>query len=277
MVAQLVHWLTFSTHLSGHPTTPVRRASSGQDYTTQPRAIVRDTHTNHFDERYLLSTQYRETYSTEHRSNTGSSADDAFVDTTPGLASQEQFDQDVMIYYQGIDDSSLAAQFLNLDDEAWPCTDQIATVEPDPLATPSSSLSSVSTEDVPEWELEPSSLQLLDMKKFETVTDFDGEEKSTPWPWGDYVYRPRTPVSYPDPVECVMEYQFAQIEKTLREELMEAMAQEAIRDGMKATKRKEREARRLAKERRRIGRESCHPTLVAFNNQVIRGRTIYNP
>ena len=224
-----------------------------------------------------------ETDSARYPSDTGSFSGEASIDTIPGLGSQEQFDQEVMIYYHGIDDSSLASQFLNLDDEAWPCTDQMMTAELDSPVSPFSSLSSVSTGDTLGWELEPNSLHLFDMKKFETVTDFDGGKNTTPWPWGDYNYRPPTPLGYLDPGEYAMEYQFAEIEKALREELMEAMAQEAILDGRKAMKRREVRERREERERRerrkrrRVEREDDRPITFAFNNQVVRGRTIYNP
>lgn len=179
-----------------------------------------------------------------------------------------------MIYYHGIDDSSLASQFLNLDDEAWPCADQMTTSKPDSLASPSSSLSSVSTGDTLEWDLEPTSLHLVDMAKFETVADFDGGEKMSPWPWGDYKYRPPSPKTYLDPEAYFVENQLTAIENMLREQLTEAMAQEAILDGMKAMKRREKEERR---KRRKLEREDNRPITLAFDNQMVRGRTIYNP
>ena len=177
-----------------------------------------------------------------------------------------------MIYYQAIDDSSLAAQFLNLDDETTPCTNQITTPELDSPSTPSSSLSSATTGGSLDWELESTSLQFLDMKKFETVTDFDGGEKITPWPWGDYKYRPPTPLEYLDPIEYAMEYQLAEIEKALRDELMEIMTQQAIHEGKKATAGRQRRGGKGP-----AARESGEPTTLAFNGQVVRGRTIYNP
>ena len=271
--------MTFYIYPSGHPTPSRLRASLDEDYTTQLGAALQDTHTDTVDEGPLRPTQ---SGSTEYYSYAGSSTETS-VDIIPAPGSQEQFDQDVMIYYHGIDDASLASQFLNLDDdEVWPCTDQTVTTKLDSPVSPSSSLSSTSTGDTLEWELEPSSLHLYDMKKFETVIDFDGTVKTTPWPWGDFKYRPPSPPRYLEPEECAMEYQFLEIEKMLREQLTEAMAQEAIRDGRRAMRRRkriERRERRAEKEMRRrkkLEREDDRPIIFAFNNQAIRGRTIYN-
>ena len=71
-----------------------------------------------------------------------------------------------------------------------------------------------------------------------------------------------------------MELEFAAIMRMLREELTEAMAEEVIRDGEKAAKLRELKERR---EKWEVEREIFHPSLVAFNAQVIRGRIIYNP
>jgi len=109
----------------------------------------------------------------------------------------------------------------------------------------------------------------------------DGEKKTTPWPWGNYQYRPPTPPTYFDPEGYVMEFQLAEVDRALREELTEVMAQEAILDGnqgrSETTKRRETEDRKEGKKKRRIEKEYYRPTTVAFNNQVVRGRTIYNP
>ena len=274
------HRLTLSIHLSGHPTQSWRRASPDEDYSTQSEVASQDTDIDDVDEGFTQQTQSGETSSAEDFSDTESSSEEGSVDTAPVLGSQEQFDQEVMIYYGGIDDSSLASQFLNLDDEAWPCTDQTMTTESDSLVSSSSSLSSVSAGDTLEWELEPSSLHLFDMAKFETVADFDGGEKISPWPWGDYKYRPPSPQTYLDPEAYFVEDQLNAIKNMLREELTEAMAQEAILDGKKAMKRREREERREEKERRKkrkLEREDNRPITLAFDNQMVRGRTIYNP
>jgi len=273
------HRLTLSIHLSGHPTQSRRRASPEEDYSTQSEAASQDTDIDDVDEGFT-QTQSEETSSAEDFSDTESSSDEGSVDITPVLGSQEQFDEEVMIYYGGIDESSLASQFLNLDDEAWPCTDQMVTTEPDSLVSSSSSLPSVSTGDTLGWELEPSSLHLIDMAKFETVADFDGGEKTSPWPWGDYKYRPPSPQTYLDPEAYFVEDQLTAIKNMLREELTEVMAQEAILDGKKAMKRREREERREERERRKrrkFEREDNRPITLAFDNEMVRGRTIYNP
>ena len=267
------HRLTLSIYLSGHPTLVQRSVSLDEGYFTQSE----DTHIDDIDDGFTHQTQPEGSGSANHLSDTGFYPSEPSIDTIPG--SQEQFDQEVMIYYNGIDDSSLASQFLNLDDEAWPCTDQIVTPELDSLASPSSSLSSVSTGDTLEWELEQNSLHLVDMQKFETFVDFDGNMKTTPWPWGDYKYQPPTLPSYFDPQECAIEYQLLEIEKMLREQLTETMAEEAILEGKRAMDRKEKRERRERSERRWKMRaeKDNRPTTLAFDNEVVRGRTIYNP
>ena len=180
-----------------------------------------------------------------------------------------------MVYYHSIE-ASLVSQFLNLDDDsAW--DDQTATIDDTQSpTTPSSTPAGTVTGDTSGWDLEPTSFHLLDMRKFETVTDFDGEEKAVPWPWGDYKYQPATPQTYLDPEEYLAECQLKEIEGMMREELMEAMAQEAIAAG-KETKRKQRKEGRKGPVKR-VKREDDQPvtSTVAFNNQVVRGRTIYN-
>lgn len=256
------HPLMFCIYLSDHLISPRRRASSNEDYANQH---LQDTPTDSTDGQYHHGTQPGETNPTQYHSSTM-------------LESQERFDQEVMVYYHAID-SSLASQFLNLDDETWPCTDQTVTPELGSLTAPSSSLQSVSTEDTPEWDVEPSSFHLFDMKRFETATDLDGGKKTTPWPWGDYKYRPPTPPRYLDPEAYVAEFELAEIEKSLQEKLTETMAQEAILDGVRrtATKRKVEGERREKRKKMRVGRGDGQPPTVAFNNQVVRGRTIYNP
>ena len=251
-------WLTVVIYPSGHHTSSLGRASLDEDNATKSRTALQDTHTDSVDGRPVLLTQSRETYLAKHHPDAGSSIRETPVNTAPGQGSQEQFDQ-------GMDDASLISQFMNLD--SWPSTDQTMTPELDSPGTPSGSSRSVPPAHALEWDLDPSSLHLVDMKKFETFNDSDGEEKVSPWPWGNYTYRPRTPQKYLDPKECMMELEFAAIMSMLREELTEAMAEEAIRDGEKAAKLRE------LKER-----ETGHwAPLVVFNDQVIRGRTIYNP
>ena len=117
------------------------------------------------------------------------------------------------------------------------------------------------------------------MKKFETFVDFDGKMKTTPWPWGDYKYRPPTLPTYLNPQECAIECQLLEIEKALREQLTEIMAEEAILEGKRAMERKERRERIEKRERRRKRRaeKDDRPTTLAFDNELVRGRTIYNP
>jgi len=270
-----------STHLSARPTPPGRRVPSSshvknrparedgnERYTDQPIADLQNTPTGNAKGGDAQHAQPNDAGSTGYRVDTGSHTDEAPVDTTPGLGSQERFDEEVMIYYQTLD-SSLASQFLNLDDEPLTCTDQMMTTDIDYSMTPSSSLLGINTGATMEWELEPTSLDLLDTAKFETATDFADGEKTTPWPWGDYRYRPSTPPSYLDPMDYVAEFQLAEMEEELRDELMEAMVEDAILDGK--IQQRERE------EMRRVEREGDHTATVAFNNQVVRGRTIYNP
>lgn len=164
-----------------------------------------------------------------------------------------------MIYYNVIE-PSLASQFLN-DDPLWGHADQAATT--------------TATGGTPEWDLEPTSLHLLDMERFETVTDFDGDKKANPWPWSDYTYQPCTNSGRLDLDDFVAEWQIKQIEKALWEEMSEIMAQDAILAGEVAEMaRKQRGGKTGGKSAPRWG---SRPGTIAFNNHVVRGRTIYNP
>jgi len=174
-----------------------------------------------------------------------------------------------MIYYHVIE-PSLASQFLNLDDQPSACVDQMVAAGAQSLPTSSSSLSGIATGSVLEGDAEPSSFHLLDMKKLETVTDFDGGDKTVPWPWGDYEYRPTTPPGYVDPEEYAAKYHLSEIEKALREELSEIMVKEAILIGEHEVKQRQQRGGRRAE------KGKYQPGTVAFNNQVVRGRTIYN-
>ena len=60
--------------------------------------------------------------------------------------------------------------------DSWPSTDQTTTPGLDSSGMPSGSSSRVPPAHSLEWDLDPSSLHLVDMKKFETITDSDGEE-----------------------------------------------------------------------------------------------------
>lgn len=182
-----------------------------------------------------------------------------------------------MIYYQVANDPSLVSQFLDLGDEnwaTWPNSGQTTTSEFDPSTILFSSSSSVPEGGALGWELEPSSLHLVDMKKFETIPDLGDGETASPWPWGNYTYRPPTPPRFLEPEECIMELELAAMERMLREELTEAMAEEAIRGGEKAAKRRE-----FGEGTGEWGGEvkSNQPSIIAFNNRVVHGRTIYNP
>jgi len=174
-----------------------------------------------------------------------------------------------MIYYHVVE-PSLASQFSNLDDQPSACVDQMVAAGATPVPTSSSNLSGTATGNVLEWEAEPASFHLLDMKTLETVTDFDGGDKTVPWPWGDYEYRPSTPPGYVDPEEYAAEYHLSEIEKVLRDELTEIMIQEAILAGEQEVKQREK------REGKKAEKGKYQPGTVAFNNQVIRGRTIYS-
>ena len=253
--------LTFSIHpFSGHLTPPRRFASSSRGSFPAPE----DSNEDHRDQTAVL-------HDTPADSSEGGNTR-RINSSNAGLGSQEKFDEEVMIYYHS-NESSLISEFLNLNDETRPCADWMVTDGIDSLATFSSSLPGTVTDgETREWELKPTSIHHFDMKKFEIVTDFAGEE-ATPWPWGDYKYRPPTPQRYPDPEEYIMECQLAETMEEFRDDFMEAMAQEAIFDG-------EMEVRRQRRERReggRVEREDDRPITIAFNGHVIRGRTIYNP
>lgn len=197
--------------------------------------------------------------------------------------SQQLFDDEVMIYYRAIE-SSLDSQFTDPQarGEDWPFDNRITA---DYIDSPASSSTTLLTppmeEDSMPWGCDPvfSSLPHLDMAKFEVVSDFDGGEKVAPWPWNDYRYQPHTPETYLDPVDYLMEAEMKEIEEAMQEEIMEIMAQEAIDDGKREIRRRKKQERRERKKRRerKTNREPDEPGTIAFNNQVVRGRTIYNP
>ena len=95
----------------------------------------------------------------------------------------------------------------------------------------------------------------------------------TRWPWGDYQNWPPTPETYLEPVDCLMEVEMKEIEEVMREEIMEIMAQDATGNGKREMKRREKQERKERKKRR--GRKT--PGTLAFNNQLVRRRAIYNP
>lgn len=177
-----------------------------------------------------------------------------------------------MIYYNVIE-PSLASQFMDLGDQPSACADQIVAAGAQSLQTSSSSFAGIATGNVLGWEAEPASFHLVDMKKFETVTDLDGGNKTAPWPWGDYEYRPSTPPGYVDLEEYAAEYHLSEIEKVLRDELSEIMVQEAILAGEREMKQKEQKGKR---EGNKVESGRYQQGIVAFNNQVVHGRTIYD-
>ena len=256
--------MTVVIYLPGHLTSSPGRVSLDEDG-TKLRIVLQDTYTDGVDGGLARPTQPGDTNLAKHHPDAGLSTRGTPIDTAPGQGSQKQFDQEM-------EDAFLISQFMNLDN--WPNTDQTTTPRLDSPGTSSSSSSRIPPAHALEWDLDPSSLHLVDMKKFETFIDADGKEKVSPWPWGNYTYRPRTPPRHLEPEECIMELEFEAIMSMLKEELTEAMAEEAIRDGEKAAK-----LRELKERREKWGdeRETGHPPLVAFNDRVIRGRTIYNP
>lgn len=177
-----------------------------------------------------------------------------------------------MIYYQAMVD-----QFLK-DHETPENIDQMMVDDDIQLPTTSSStLADGTAGDGMEWDLDPTSFHLLDMNKFETVTDFDGCMKKVPWPWGDQEYRHTAPETYLDPEDYVMEYQCAEMGEVLREEAMEASVQQAILAGeeMKRMERKGKKSPRKKAKRETEGEKVRQSSTIAFNNQVVRGRNIY--
>ena len=276
--------LTFSTGFLGHPS-PSRprpsprhrkrlsaREGNGEDYTNKLKAVPHHTLTEGVDDGRREPTQPSDTGSTKPHCDTGSISDETPVDAIPEPGSQEKFDEDVMIYYNAIE-PSLASQFLNLDDQVSASVDQMAASGSQPTAALSSSLADTATGTSPEWEAEPTSFRLLDMHKFETLTDFDGGYKTVQWPWGDYRYQPSRLPGDLDPEECAEQYYRSQIEKMLREEITEIMAQEAIRAGEQEMKRKQQGGK---KEEKRAERGGTRPDTVAVNDRVVHGRTIYS-
>lgn len=205
------------------------------------------------------------------------SDDEETANLTPEELSQLQFDQDVMVYYRSVD-SALASEFLNPDalNEDLPCIYQVTTdgsQSPASSSATSPSLGTPAEADIAQFSNRPLDSSLLDGGDFDAFPIFGNTKNTAGWPWGDFTYRPRTPEQYLDPVEYLMEDQLREEEAIAREELSELMLQQAIRDGVRETRREERPERRERRKRVKID----HPTTRAFNNQVIRGRTIYNP
>ena len=169
---------------------------------------------------------------------------------------------------------SFASKYLNLDYEISAISNQAVGAETGfPSTSSDSSASTTSTigDEEMRWEVEPTSLSLLDATKFGNEMDVNGDDTRNLWPWGDYTYRPPTPQRYLDPEEYAREYQLMKIEEKLRDRLMERFAEDAIQAGKKAKVEKRRETGK--------GKEvdTEPPTHIIAFSQVIRGRTIYNP
>jgi hypothetical protein len=242
------HWLTYFVHLSDYPVSSQPRAPPSY----LERRIVRDDNGDNQQKAVLQDTP---------------TDDDARIDAIPGPGNQERFDEEVMIYYKAID-SSLASQFLNLDDQASDCTDQTMTTDTQSPVAPFCTPTCIAMGGALGWRTKPA---FRFTTSVETVIDLDGGEKTVPWPWGDHTYRPPTPPMCLGPEECAIEYRLMEIEEELREELMEAMAQDAIVAGKRTA------IQSQMGEKWRAASERGQPAIVAFDNQVVRGRTIYNP
>ena len=166
---------------------------------------------------------------------------------------------------------SFTSEYLNLDYEISTFANH--TAEAGFSSSPTSSFSSPSLTSTAEdgeawWEIEHTSLSLLDTTKFEIEVGANGAQVRNPWPWGDYTYRSPSPPRYHEPEDYVREGQLAWIKENLRVQLSESFAEAAIRGGGK-------ERRGENQKAKEVGRETSTP-IVAFS-QVIRGRTIYNP
>ena len=177
-------------------------------------------------------------------------------------------DQDELFEEEAI---AFASEYLNLDYETSTFAEHAVVAEPisSPTSSDSSSSPTSTVEDVEmPWEIEQTSLSLLDTTKFEIEIDANGFETRNPWPWGDYTYQPPSPPRYFDSEEYAQAHQLARIEEKLRVRLSERFAENAIHSDREA------KAGRLREEKKVEGETS--PPIVAFS-QVIRGRTIYNP
>ena len=170
---------------------------------------------------------------------------------------------------------AFASKYLNLDCETSTFADRAVVAEPisSPTLSDSSSSPASTAEDVEvPWEIEPTSLSLLDTTKFEIEIDANGVETRNPWPWGDYTYRPPNPPRYFDFEEYIQAHQLAKIEEKLRVRISERFAENSIYDGMREN-RGERQREKM--KGKKAEKETSSP-VVAFS-QVVPGRTIYNP
>jgi hypothetical protein len=284
-------WLTRRAYPSEEPVPLQQQALPSRVESDQPTPEDDEdylAHQNAVLQYYILDDGQAEpsvpTY-TNYHFNAGSPVNEVPDYLAPEEGSQQQFDEEVMIYYRCAIETSSQFTDPQTRGEDWPCANWIAE---DYTYSPASSSTTLLTpppeEDSTPWGCDPEfySLPHLDMTKFEVVSDFDGGKKVAPWPWNDYQYRPPTPETYLDPEDYLMEAEMKEIEEVMREEIMEMMAQEAIDDGKRETRRQKKRERKERKERKKRRRRTDHEAdqpagTVAFDNQVVHGRTIYNP
>jgi hypothetical protein len=179
-----------------------------------------------------------------------------------------------MIYYRSFE-PSVASQFLSYDinDELdWLCT----TTDTAQFPSASSSSSSLSTTPLQEqFSPAPWGVEFTDYDVGTLVSlDVSHSTKERSWPWGNFVWKPSVPTEYLDPYEYMIEDQLKEI---IREELTESMAQEAIEAGNRKATPKKKPTKEKRREEKGKERERVQPYILAFGDQQVRGRTIYNP
>ena len=180
-----------------------------------------------------------------------------------------------MIYYNSLE-SSLLSQFAgsSTDDNDRTSTYSMA---PDFLGfspSPESTNLTIPTEDEHSWLSGPNAPTIGTWPNFAAVKDVGN------WPWGGFTYQPEPIVEYKEPEDMVLDYELEGIQELMREELTEIIANEAIRAGRKEMERQKKEARKARRRARktRVTRDvDDRPSTTAFDNQAVRGRTIYNP
>ena len=169
---------------------------------------------------------------------------------------------------------SFTSEYSNLDFEDLTFVNHTVEAESNssPISTDSSSSPASMVDDVEiSWKIELTSLSLLDATKFEIGIDANGVETRSPWPWGDYTYRPPSPPRYLDFEQYAQECWLTKIKEKLRARVSERFAEKAICSDEEA----ETERRGEKEKGKEVERDSS-TDIVAFS-QVIRGRTIYNP
>jgi len=167
-----------------------------------------------------------------------------------------------------------ASKYLNIEYETSPLANHTVEAETgSPGSFGDSSVSSAGTHrDVGmQWEVQPTSLSLLDATRFEIEVGANGVEMRSPWPWGNYTHRPPGHPRYIDSEEYVQKYELMKAEERLRTRLTELFAEEAVYAGRKPKVERRRE-RYLNED---VEKGSPMP-IIAFS-QLVRGRTIYNP